>query len=172
MCNLGEQWCPWPCGWTAYNWKTPYRLQFILGHWGVIGLSYECRYVRTPSEWLSDYRSVTCSVITRDPISGCTDSLSTRHAEISGVGSLCSAHQWSSRQAMHVKRNIEARSCNHCCGWKAVCVIYYECVFVCVRARARILALVIRHANRIFSAPYYVVICGLSGFILFLHIIS
>jgi len=25
-----------------------------------------------------------------------------------------------------------------------------------------ILALVIRHANRIFSAPYYIVICGLS----------
>jgi len=35
-----------------------------------------------------------------------------------------------------------------------------------------ILVLVIRHANNIFSAPYYVVICGLSGCAVFFHIIS
>jgi len=36
----------------------------------------------------------------------------------------------------------------------------------------RVLALVIRHANRIFSAPYYIVICGLSRYTTFYHIIS
>jgi hypothetical protein len=36
----------------------------------------------------------------------------------------------------------------------------------------RILALVILHANRIFSAPYYIVICGLSGSTIFFHVIS
>jgi hypothetical protein len=34
-----------------------------------------------------------------------------------------------------------------------------------------IIALVIHHANHIFSAPYYIVICGLSGSTLFSHII-
>jgi len=35
------------------------------------------------------------------------------------------------------KRNIEARSCNHCCSGKAVSITYSESVFV---------ALVIQHA--------------------------
>ena len=35
-----------------------------------------------------------------------------------------------------------------------------------------ILALVIRHANRMFPASYYTVICGLSGCTIFFHIIS
>jgi len=38
------------------------------------------------------------------------------------------------------KRNIEARSCNHCCSGKAVSITYSENVFV---------ALVIQHAVRI-----------------------
>jgi hypothetical protein len=41
---------------------------------------------------------------------------------------------------MYVQRNIEARSCNHCCSGKAVCILYSECVFV---------ALDIQHAMRI-----------------------
>ena len=40
-----------------------------------------------------------------------------------------------------------------------VLYIMSECVCVCI------LALVIRDVNLIFSAPYYTVICGLSGFI-------
>jgi hypothetical protein len=28
------------------------------------------------------------------------------------------------------KRNVEARSCNHCCSGKAMSIIYCECVFV------------------------------------------
>jgi hypothetical protein len=35
-----------------------------------------------------------------------------------------------------------------------------------------IFSLVIRHANHIFSAPYYIVICGPSGCTVFFHIIS
>jgi hypothetical protein len=75
---------------------------------------------------------------------------------------------------MYVWRNTEGRSCNHCCCGKAICVIYIVCVCVCARARvrARILALVIRHSNPISFAPHFTVICGMSGFILFLHIIS
>ena len=40
----------------------------------------------------------------------------------------------------------------------------HECVYI--------LAFVIRHANRIFSEPYYIVICGLSDRTFFFHIIS
>jgi len=35
-----------------------------------------------------------------------------------------------------------------------------------------VLGLVIRHLNRIFSAPHYIVICGLSGCTIFVHINS
>jgi hypothetical protein len=41
-----------------------------------------------------------------------------------------SANRSYSRQPMYVKRNIEARSCNHCCSGKAVSITYCECVFV------------------------------------------
>jgi len=40
---------------------------------------------------------------------------------------------------MNVQRNIEVRSCNHCCSGKAMSITYCECVFV---------ALVIQHAMR------------------------
>jgi hypothetical protein len=30
---------------------------------------------------------------------------------------------------MHVQRNTDARSCNHCCRWEAIRFIEYECVF-------------------------------------------
>jgi hypothetical protein len=40
---------------------------------------------------------------------------------------------------MYVQRNIEARSCNHCCRGKAIIITYCECVSV---------ALVIGHAKR------------------------
>jgi len=35
-----------------------------------------------------------------------------------------------------------------------------------------ILAFVVRHGHRVFSAPYYVVVCGLFGHTIFFHIIS
>jgi hypothetical protein len=50
---------------------------------------------------------------------------------------------------MCVLRNNEARSRNHCCRGKAKSVTHYEYVFT---------APVIRHANRIFSSSYYIVI--------------
>jgi predicted transcriptional regulator len=42
-------------------------------------------------------------------------------------------------QAMYVKRNIEARSSNHCCRAKAISITYSECVSV---------SLAIQHAKR------------------------
>jgi hypothetical protein len=42
------------------------------------------------------------------------------------------------RQARYMERNIEARSCIHCCSGKTMIITYSECVFV---------ALVIRHAH-------------------------
>jgi hypothetical protein len=70
-------------------------------------------------------------------------------------------------------RNIEARSRNHFCRTKAVSIIYiyiyiYMCVCVCVCVS--ILALVIRRAQRIFSAQHYIVTYGLSGSTIFLQI--
>ena len=54
------------------------------------------------------------------------------------------------------KRNIEARSRN-CCRGKEKCITYSKCVSV---------ALVILHAKRMRC-----VMCGLSGFIIFFHVL-
>ena len=59
--------------------------------------------------------------------------------------------------------NTEARSCNHCRREKATNMTYSECVSV---------PLAIEHANCIFPAPYYIVICGLSGSTIFFHTTS
>jgi len=63
------------------------------------------------------------------------------------------------RQAMHVQRNTETRSCNHCCSGKAISIAYSECVSV---------ALVIQHEMR----TRHIVICGLLRSAEFFHIIS
>jgi len=60
---------------------------------------------------------------------------------------------------MYAKRNIEARTCNHRCSGKAVSITYSECVLV---------LLGIQHAMRV----CHIVICGLSGSTVLLHIIS
>jgi len=36
----------------------------------------------------------------------------------------------SSREAKYAERNIEARTCNHCCSEKSISITYSECVFV------------------------------------------
>ena len=58
------------------------------------------------------------------------------------------------RQAMHVLRNIEARSYNYCCRGKAISITYSESVFV---------ALGIQHA----MLMLHIVICGLPGCAIF-----
>jgi hypothetical protein len=58
---------------------------------------------------------------------------------------------------MYVQRNIEARSCNHFCGGKAISITCSGSVS---------LALGIQHPMR------HSFICGLSGSTIFLHIIS
>ena len=64
---------------------------------------------------------------------------------------------------MYVLRTIEARSRNHFFPWKRN---QYYIICACVY----IFALVIQHANHVFTAPYYIFVCGLSAStILFAH---
>jgi hypothetical protein len=56
---------------------------------------------------------------------------------------------------MYVQRNIEARSCNHCCSGNAVSITYSEFVYADLR---------IQHAMRMHHA---VRICGLPGSAIF-----
>jgi hypothetical protein len=64
---------------------------------------------------------------------------------------------------MYVHRNIEARSRNHFCRGKAISIKYYECVRVYSR-----LSYPACNAH----APYYIVICALSGYTTRFYIIS
>jgi hypothetical protein len=70
------------------------------------------------------------------------------------------------RQAMNVYLNIEARSRNHCCHGKAIGITYCKCVCVCLSVCSLSYPACKAHA------PYYIVICGLSGCTIFFHIIS
>jgi len=62
------------------------------------------------------------------------------------------------KQEKYIWRNVEVRSCNHCCSRKTVSITYDECVFV---------ALVIQHAKRM----RHIVICCLPSSTIFFHII-
>jgi hypothetical protein len=73
--------------------------------------------------------------------------------------SLCQNGQYNiTLQAMYVQRNIDARSCKHCCSGRAINITYSECVFV---------ELGILHAMRLLL----IVIYGLSFYRIFFHII-
>jgi len=68
--------------------------------------------------------------------------------------------EWSwTRQAVHVSRNVEAPSCNHCCSGKEISSTYSQCVSV---------ALGIQHAMRIRRIG----ICDLTLSTIFFHMIS
>jgi len=60
---------------------------------------------------------------------------------------------------MYIQRNIEARSCNHCCSGKAVSITQLVCAFV---------ALGTQHAMRM----NHNIICGLPRSTTYLLIIS
>jgi hypothetical protein len=65
---------------------------------------------------------------------------------------------------MHKRVNVyinvtQARSHIHCCSGRAISITYYECVFV---------ALGIQHAMRM----HHILICDMSGYAIFFHIIS
>jgi hypothetical protein len=64
---------------------------------------------------------------------------------------------------MCVERDIEARSRNHCCRGKSISIKYSEFVSVFLPYLSG------RKSH--FSAPYYTVMCGLSGSTKFFHII-
>jgi hypothetical protein len=68
-------------------------------------------------------------------------------------------NEHTTRQAIYVKHDTEARSCNLCCSGKAIIITYSECVFI---------ALGIQHATRM----RHIVICGLPGSTVFFHFIS
>jgi hypothetical protein len=65
------------------------------------------------------------------------------------------------RQAIYMRRNIEARPRDNCCSGKAISITYSECVFVALSYPA---------CN--VHAPRFIVIHGLSGSTVFFHSIS
>jgi hypothetical protein len=60
---------------------------------------------------------------------------------------------------MYGESNTEALSCNHCCSGKAISITYSECVSAAVDIQH---AMITRH----------IAVYGLSGCIIFFHIIS
>ena len=54
------------------------------------------------------------------------------------------------RQAVYIQRNIQTRSCNHCCRVKETSIAYSKCVFV---------ALGIQHAMRMRRVTFLSVAC-------------
>ena len=63
--------------------------------------------------------------------------------------------QLETRQATYLQRNSQARSCNHCCCGKAESITYSECVCSLTYPACKA------------HAPYFIVICGLSGCAMF-----
>jgi len=61
------------------------------------------------------------------------------------------------------KHNIQARSREHCCHGKAICIIYSDSVPATLASQ---------HGSPISPASYFVVICDLPGSTIFFHIIS
>ena len=81
-------------------------------------------------------------------------------------------HRYQQRECVHCWKYQYGLPLHWCCATKyfvlliIISITYSEYVFV------YILALLIQHANFIFSAPYCFVICGLSVCTIFSHIIT
>jgi hypothetical protein len=75
------------------------------------------------------------------------------------VRHLCTSVPAVAVQAVHAYGNTQARSRKHCCSWKAPSITDSDGVFV---------SLVIQHAMHML----HIVICGLSGFTIFFHVMS
>ena len=88
------------------------------------------------------------------------EGLDYRGGSLKSFQDLPRAFDWTQDRQCTYKRNIEARSCKHCCRGKAIRITSTECVC----------SLSYPACNA--HAPYYIVICGLSGSTVFFHIIS
>ena len=56
------------------------------------------------------------------------------------------------KHSVYVKRNVEARSCRHCCGGTAIRITYSECVFVALGIQN---AMRVRHIANLWPARLY-----------------
>jgi hypothetical protein len=83
-------------------------------------------------------------------VSGCNGGISLNTFVLAGMVN--------NKTEMHVLRNIQACSCNHCCSGKAISLTHSECVFV---------ALCIQRAMRMCHSHLWP-----AGYKIFFHIIS
>ena len=145
----------------------------------IISVSQQCangKFISPPTKQLirNSFWKELCSkqfvLVSHGTCKGCTET-----KECSFARGLLQTHSLAEHIVMTDK---SLRTCCKCCGetfheirrkwisYEAISIKYYGCVCV------SILLLVIRHAKRIFSAPCYIVVCGLYGSTTFFHIIS
>ena len=84
------------------------------------------------------------------------------------VKNMCSVLSWKWNKGFHLHLGRATK-----CLVLLLKIIRVKCnVCACVRARALILALVICHANSVFSVSSYIVISDMFGSTIFFHIMS
>jgi len=93
------------------------------------------------------------------------DSALTNMAHCHGAIGMCNLRKV---QNVEEQRKIEARSRNHCCRGKAISIKYYGSVSVALYIYIHTHT----HPTCKAQVPHYIDICGLSGAVIFFHIIS